>query len=128
MLRIFSSGKIRAIPMWLPGKQEPLPCPRPVLAQLPNSPGTISPSCPALQDPLGCAEDPQWGMEQLRCHSQTPEPVESRMELGFPPAPSHGSSRRRGWGVRQTFHLHFNFNKIALFCVLLRCWGNKSLL
>lgn len=61
MLQIFSSGKIRAIPVWLPGKQEPLPCPRPVLAQLTNSPGRASPSCPALQDPLGCAEDLQWG-------------------------------------------------------------------
>lgn len=46
-------------------------------------------------------------------------PIEAGMEPGFLPAASHGS--------RQMFHLHFNFNKIVLFCVLLPCWCNKSI-
>lgn len=33
----------------------------------------------------------------------------------------------QGWGVRQIVHLHFNFNKIVLFCVLLQYWCNKRI-
>lgn len=54
-------------------------------------------------------------------------PIKAGMEPGFLPAASHGSSWRQGWGTRQMFHLHFNFNKIVLFCVLLPCWCNKSI-
>lgn len=55
------------------------------------------------------------------------EPIGARTELGFLPAGRHGSGWGRGWGERQIFHLHFNFNKIVLFWVLLQCWCNKSI-
>lgn len=54
------------------------------------------------------------------------EPLESRLEPGFPPAPDTDSAAGGGWALRQIFHLHFNFDKIALFCVLLQCRGNKT--
>lgn len=70
-------------------------------------------------------------MEEAADSVQFPDPglkpVEARMELGFLPAARHRSSWGWGWDVRQIFHLHFNFNKIVLFCVLLQCWCNKSI-
>lgn len=99
------------------------PCPFLVLVT--NS-GGQSLSCPGPC--RGCAQRAlQEEAESVPAPDLGSCPIEAGTEPGFLPAASHGSSWRQGWGTRQMFHLHFNFNKIVLFCVLLPCWCNKSI-
>lgn len=120
----------------LPGKQEPFPSPHLFLAQVTNSPGqSLSPPtwpCSTwLHGGLGPAGavqesacDMQWKKRQIQCNTQTQvwSPLKYGQSWDFYLLPDTGPAGGRDGGMRQIFHLHFNFNKIVLFCVLLLCW------